>query len=483
MKTLEELLTTMTSAEIAQTILTQLAAQTPPLPVTSWQSGSVPSTLVAVFADSEGNLYSGVVNVASGGFLSLASTDWLTLLAYENYGVERDTPRATQGLVQFTDAGGGPYTLTAGVTTVSNGTRTYLVDTTITLPLNGKVFAHVTASLVGQTGNVANGAISTLVTALSGVSVSNVVPWITVYGSASVKTQGYVTLTSTAGGVVGVGACSVQTAAGTTYTNTAAVTLAAGVATEVLFEAAVASVAANVGNGTITIVSVDPLGDITCSNPAPAANTTWVTRAGSDEQTDTSLVNECRNLLVARGVDWIAQGIQYLVAQAPISSGTQITRSVVITNPGGVAGKIGVYIASAAGPVTSGDVSDVQDYLLEYRSLTSTVETISAAARAITITGTAKVPTAYLAQAQAAAAANLAALAANTPIGGDPNADRKIQLEDIVSAIKAASYDNSGNNTNPASPTQLSLAAPSADVALAQDEVPVFTINLTWSAP
>lgn len=483
MKTLAELLTPVTDAEAAQAILTELAAQNPPLPTTSWQSGSVPSVLVAVFADSEGNLYTGRINVASGGYLSLASGDWLTLLAYENYGITRDEAVATQGLVQFTDGGGGPYTLTAGVTTVSNGTRTYVVDVTGTLPVNGKLFARVVATLVGQAGNVANGAITTLVTALSGVTVSNVVPWITVYGDGVTPTRGYVTLTSTAGGVVGVGTCTVQAGAGPLFTNVEAVTLAAGVPTEVLFEAGAALVSTNVGNGTITTVTVDPLGDITCNNPAPAANTTWVVRAGSDEQTDASLRTECQNLLVARGVDWIAQGIEYLVAQAPISSGTAITRTTVVTNPGGVAGKIGVYIASAAGPVTLGDVADVQAYLEESRSLTSTVETISATALAITITGTAKVPAAYLAEAQANAAANLAALASGTPIGGDPNAAYKIQLEDIISAIKAASYDSSGNNTNPASPTQLAIVAPAADVTVATGEVPVFTVNISWGSP
>lgn len=480
--TLTQLLVVPTTSALAQTILADLAAQDPPLPTTSWQSGSVAQVLIAVFSDSEQNLYQSQSAIAAGGYLGLATGDWLTLLAQQNYLVYRAAPVATQGLVQFTDSGGGPYTLTAGTTTVSNGSRTYVAQTGGTLPLNKSVFIRVGASLPGQAGNLANGAITTLVTALAGVTVSNVVPWISVLGTAAVKTRGYIKLTSAGGGSFAVGACTVNDGTGHSYTNVSATTLAAATQTEVLFEAAAVGTAYNVGNGLITTVGVDPLGDITCTNTAPSVNiTSWITTSGSDEQSDASLTTECRNRLLALGVGWTAAAIEYLVSQAPISTGESVTRTSVVTNPGGIAGLVGVYIATAAGAPASQTVTDVQTYLDDNRTLTSSITVTAASTKAITITGTASVPAAYLSTAQANATVNLAALAANTPIGGSAAAGYAVQLEDIVSAIKAATYDSSGNNTNPASPTQLSLSAPAADVALASTEVPVFTVNITWT--
>lgn len=483
--TLTQLLVVPTTSELATLLLADLAAQSPPLPTTSWQSGSVPQVLVAVFADSEQNLYQSQSLIAAGGYLGLATGDWLTLLAQQNYLVYRDAPVATQGLVQFTDSGGGPYTLTAGSTTVSNGgSQTYVALTGGTLPVNRSVFISAQAALPGQASNVANGAINTLVTALVGVSVSNVVPWISVLGTASVRTRGYIKLTNATGGTTAAGTISVNDGAGQTYTNVDAVTLAAGVQTEVLFEAAAVGTAYNVGNGLITTVAADGalVGVTTCVNSAPSVNvTSWITRSGSDEQSDASVTAECQNRLLALGVGWTSAAIQYLVEQAPITSGEVVTRTSVVTNPGGVAGLVGVYIATASGAPASQTVTDVQSYLDDNRTLTSSITVTAATTKAITITGTVLVPSSYLSTAQATASVNLAALAANTPIGGSADAGYAVQLEDIISAIKAAQYDSSGNNTNPASPTQISLSAPAADVPLASTEVPVFTVNLTWT--
>lgn len=484
MKTLAELLTTYTTTEIANAILADLASQSTPLPTTSWQSGSVPRTLVSVFADSEANLYSARYNVVSGGYLSTSTGDWLTLLASELFGLTRTEAVQTEGLVQLTDAGGGPHTITAGSTTVASGTRTYVATAGATLPLNKSIFVPVRASVAGLAGNVANGAIATLVTALAGASVSNVVPWISRIGTAAVKTQGYVKLTSTAGGTFAAGACTVSDSAGHTYTNVQATTLAAATQKEVLFEASAVGADYNVGNGLIVTDTVDPLGDITCVNSAPSVNvTSWITTAGSEQQSDVALRQACRDVLLSRGIDWTASGIELLVLEAPLDSGTEVTRVKVVSNPNGIAGRIGVWIASDAGAVLAADVSDVQDYLDDRRSLCATVEVSSAVSHSITVTGTIVVPTAYLTQAQTVAETNLAGLSSQTPIGGNDDAGNSVQLEDIIAAIKAATYDSSsGQNTNPASPTQISITSPASDVPLASDEVPTFnTSGLVWT--
>lgn len=480
--TLTQLLDTPTTEEITATILSDLASQNPALPTTSWQAGSVPKTMVGVFADSESNLYEGRYNVASGGYLGLATGDWLTLLAAQNYGVERTDAVSTQGLVQFTDAGGGPHAITSGSTTVASGTRRYVASASSTLPLNKSIFVPVRASTTGLSGNVGNGAITTLVTALVGVTVSNVVPWISRIGTASVATRGWVKLTSTAGGSFAAGACTVSDGAGQLYTNVQATTLAATTQTEVLFEAVAVGTAYNVGNGLITTDTVDPLGDITCVNSAPSVNvTSWITTAGSEQQTDASVTTESRNVLLARGIDWIRAGIELLTTETVLSSGTVITRVKVVSNPSGVAGKIGVWAASSAGAILAGDVAEIQASLDDQRSLCATVQVQSASNLTVNIVGTVTVPAAYLATAQSAANTNLAGLAASTPIGGNTDTANTLQLEDIIAAIKNATYDSSGVNTNPASPLTIAISQPAADVSLAVDQVPIFSVALTWT--
>lgn len=475
MKTLSQLLLVPTSAETADAILALLAAQSPALPTTSWQSGSVPQVLIAVFSDSEQDLFASRNEIAAGGYLGLATGDWLTLLASQNYLVNRADPVATRGLELFADSGGGPYTLTAGTTTVSNGSRTYVATAGGTLPLNKSVFVPVQARDAGQAGNVANGALTTLVTALAGVTVSNPVPWLTVVGTAATKSRGYVKLTNAAGGSTGVGTVSVNDGAGHTYTNVDAVTLVAGVQTEILFEAAAVGTAYNVGNGLITTVAADGTlpGATTCTNTPSVNVTSWITRSGSDEQTDASLTTECQDRFLSLGVGWTSAAIKYLVLQAPISTGEAITKTRVATS-NTVAGRVDVTVATATGAPATQSVTDVQTYLTDHRSLTSAIVVAAATTHAVTITATVKVPATYLSTAQANASVNLAGLAADTPIGGSDDAANKVQLEDIIAAIKAASYDSSGNNTNPASPTQINVTAPAADVLLASTEVPVF---------
>lgn len=478
---LADLLVTPTTTELEQDILDDLAAQSPPLPVTAWQDDNPLKVTAAVVGSSRSNLYQAQYNIASGGFLSLATGSWLTLLAYEIYGVSRTASVATRGLVQLTDAGGGPHTIVAGTTTVASGSRTYLATAGATLPLNSKIFVPIRATELGIGGNVANGAITTLVTALVGTTVTNPIPWISRIGTAALETQGYVRLTSVGGGLVGAGACSVTDGAGHTYSTVYAVTLAAGTPTEVLVQATAVGTGYNLGNSTITTVSVDPLGDLTVSNPAPSINvTSWITTAGSEEQSDTSLRQACRDVLLSRGISWTEAGIRLLATQTVTTSGTVITRTKAAPS-GTIAGQIDVSIAGDAGAVLAGDVADVQTVLNNARSLGSTPVVSSASNLGITITGTVSVPVAYLVQAQTTANLNLAALAAGTPIGGDVNAGYAVQLEDLIAAIKAPSYNSSGTNTNPGSPTAINLTAPAGDTALGATQVPVFTVNLTWT--
>lgn len=475
MASLSDLLTVKTAATYQAEILADVvdvSIVTTPLPVTAWQPGSVARTLIAVQAVIAADFDTAKRAIAEGGFLSTATGDWLTLLAEEVYDTTRDAAVATRGLVLLTDSGGGPYTKGASKVSVSNGAgRAYQSLEGITLPASGSLFVHVQAESAGANWNVSNSTITTLVSAMAGVTCDNPVPWITTIGTASVATVGTIKLTSTGGGAILVGGVTVSD--GTlTYTNSEALTLAAGTPTDVEFTATAVGNAYNVGNDTITTVTVDPLGDISCNNPAPSSGT-WIYTSGSDQQSDALLRTECQNRWAVLGVGWTEAAIDYLAKQAATS--TPITRTKVVTNPGGVAGLVGVWVATAAGVPSGGDVAIVQAYFdADRTTLTSTIEVNAVTSLTVTITGTVKVPSAYLGTTQASVTDNLIQLEQSIPIGGSADASNAVQLEDILSAIKDAVYDSSGANTNPGSPVEITLTAPLGDTALTAYQVPDF---------
>lgn len=481
MATLEDLTAAKTADEFKAEILSDLAdpsvtGTTQPFPVTSWQAGGVIRTLIAVWSVISRSFNDLIRAVTQGVLLELSSGAWLTLLAYNVYQVTRDAAVSTVGMVQLTDVSGAPTVVGVGDLTVSDSSgRRYQNDLAGTLPASASHFFRVVAmnddpTLTPSGYNVSNSTITTLVSALAGVSVNNPIPWLTVFGTAAVKARGYVNLTSTGGGAVGVGGVTVTN--GTwSYTNVDAITLVAATPQAVLVEATIVGVQHNLGNGEVDTVSVDPLGDITAANPAPSSGT-WITTSGADEQADSSLKAECREKWSTLGVGWTTDALKYLAKQAATS--TPVTDAKVETNPGGVAGLVGVTVRSAAGAMSGGDVAIVQAYLDANRTLTSDITVASATTLTIAISGVVYVPAAYVGAARATAVTNLIALEASVPVGGDDDAANAVQLEDILASIKAASYDATGVNTNPASPLRIQLTAPTGDTALTAYQVPDF---------
>lgn len=148
------------------------------LPATSWQSGSVPRTLLAAEAEWLSDLAVGIALVAKGGYLDDAEDDWLTLLARSLFQLERLPAVAAVGDVILTDAANaGPFSIDQGSIIVSDGSRTlrfqYSENLTKTLPLGGSAPITVQAETAGAAYNVANGALTVLLTAVPGVTVTN----------------------------------------------------------------------------------------------------------------------------------------------------------------------------------------------------------------------------------------------------------------------------------------------------------------------
>src|SRR5687768_14846170 len=69
------------------------------LPVTAWQPGSVPLTMVELIAQVAEDLGNLIKAVAEGGLLERASGPWLELLSQNVYGLERTAGTTTTGVV------------------------------------------------------------------------------------------------------------------------------------------------------------------------------------------------------------------------------------------------------------------------------------------------------------------------------------------------------------------------------------------------
>lgn len=160
---------------------------TPTFPATSWQEGSLPLTLIETDAYELAELTSLVAAVARGGFVTSqpgitgADGSWLDLRSASRYGLTRQPAVATVGVVTLTDAGNaGPFNVSPGqlwvASTASLSTSTplrFLNATGGTLPQGGTLSITVAAEFPGAAYNVANGAITSLLTSLPGVTVAN----------------------------------------------------------------------------------------------------------------------------------------------------------------------------------------------------------------------------------------------------------------------------------------------------------------------
>lgn len=150
------------------------------LPVLAWQRGSVPRSLLESEADPLSELSSLVAMIAAGGLVETASGDWLTLLAKQVYGLDRNPATATIGVIRLSNSGSSAKSFGAGTLWVSDpyGHRyTNLADGT--LPSGpSSIDVLFQAENPGQAYNVAHSTITQMVTPLPAVTCTNPVDWL-----------------------------------------------------------------------------------------------------------------------------------------------------------------------------------------------------------------------------------------------------------------------------------------------------------------
>jgi hypothetical protein len=179
---LQTLVTPLTQTQIRATMVQALI--TLGIPANLWRSGGVASTLLTVAATVLAMASTLVAQAISGFFLPLASGTNLQLLAYYGYGVTPPAATFASGTLYLVNQGGGVYTVpTGGYTALNPATgQTYATTAGFSLGAVGSPTATVSVAaqctVQGSIGSANPLSITTPVTNLLGVTVTNPAPFV-----------------------------------------------------------------------------------------------------------------------------------------------------------------------------------------------------------------------------------------------------------------------------------------------------------------
>jgi uncharacterized phage protein gp47/JayE len=172
--TLAELTTPMTRQEVQEKIY--LVLQNVGVNTTIWKSGSVVRTMIAASSLVMAAFTELMANIAQGGFLALASGDWLTLVAQYVYNIERIEEDFARGNVTLSNAGGGVYTIDPGDLIVASEVtgQTYVNTAVVNIAaLETGVVVPVEAVEAGTAANADPSTITVMVTVYAGITCTN----------------------------------------------------------------------------------------------------------------------------------------------------------------------------------------------------------------------------------------------------------------------------------------------------------------------
>jgi phage-related baseplate assembly protein len=175
----DDLVKPVTEQEIQSSLYTVLG--TLGLNTSTWKTGAVVRTITTGFSIILSALSSLQALIAKSGYLELSEGDWLTVVAHYVYGVDRYPATLATGFVTLTNSAGGVYTFdpedliflnpATGKTyrntdpvSISSGSPT-TPSHTYNVPIRAVESGSASTSIPG--------AISSMVTTVTGVSVSN----------------------------------------------------------------------------------------------------------------------------------------------------------------------------------------------------------------------------------------------------------------------------------------------------------------------
>jgi hypothetical protein len=245
---------------------------------------------------------------------------------------------------------------------------------------------------------------------------------------------------------------------GKTYTNTTGGTLSSSGTLTLDFSADEAGADSNAAVGEIDTLVTTMLG-VTISNGLAAV--------GIDQESDESLRERCRAKLAALSPNGPRDAFEFVVRDSTLTGNSTITRARVIGESG--TGDVTIYVAGAAGAVLTGAVSAAQTAAETWAApLCVTPSVVNSSNVSVPVTYEVWMYTSVGeddATVQAKIAADLLAMFATRPIGGDiiaPATTGKLYQSLIEATIKESYPDHT---------FRVVVTAPSGDTSLAIGEV------------
>jgi hypothetical protein len=177
--TFDQLITPLTPEQVKTKIYEILAILR--APTTNWKPGGVTRLMIAAFAIIASALSITISLIAKSAFLSTSEGAWRTLVARYVFGTERLAATFANGTILLTNAQGGSFTKQPGEIIVANQNgKTYRNTGMVVIPSGpgGTVTAPFAAEIAGTGANSGIGTVTTLVTTLTGVTITNAVPFI-----------------------------------------------------------------------------------------------------------------------------------------------------------------------------------------------------------------------------------------------------------------------------------------------------------------
>lgn len=423
---LADLVQPLSAAQLAQHVLTGLAADG--LPIGDWAptiSGGIERGIIDMVAGTIADYGSGkVADAVAGGFLRRAKSDWLTFLAKTLYRLERIPATYTVQLISLLNSTtGAPQTFKAGELWVTgpSGNKYQSIEGG-TLTVGGAVGSLVLlfqAENPGASYNDVSGTLTTLVTSRPGVTAINratIYPFpagLAIGGTSKGRIEPIVA--ATFGGVLLQDRYRIRIVkSGTVAARTAQFSFstddgrtwspAQGVTKSVVLP--------NTGCALLFYDSAVSASSFVAGDEFYFANTA-VVQQGSDVESDAQLAARCRARWLTLS-DVPTPGTVELWARL---ASPEVNRVRVASDPN-AANTMLVYLAGSSGRIGPQTSLTVQAYLTARLEDGENANALSVDVHQIAVTGNVQVPREQMAAIQTAAERNWTAYLASIPIGG-----------------------------------------------------------------
>lgn len=272
----------------------------------------------------------------------------------------------------------------------------------------------------------------------------------------STATEGVIRVSAEAGlgsHTIAAGAMLFSTPSGLTFFNLENFSVAEGGHTDTPIKASQTGSAYNVSSNTITVIST-PIVGLSCTNQG-----SWITKAGSDQETDTALRARCKLRWAELGYGATADAYRFWA----LSARSEVKKVKVLDNLPRGQGTVDVIIYGD-GALGSTVVNDVDAYIQIRKPITADVDVYSATQHNESIRATIYYKAGTLSLVQAAVTTELANLQLETPIGGT------IYKSRIIESLFVRPYV-----------TNVTLTEPATDVVLTTAQSVSFILHLTYT--